>query len=554
MAGIALALGLGALGVLAGCGDREGVEVEPTWIAGEVDVVPRPERVWRDAAGTSVALDAQTMLLVEPDDAAAREAANLLQDLLRRQRLALPEIASSANAGDAAARASSILLATAGADPELGAEGYALRAAGQRVEIRATSAAGLLHGVQTLRQLLPSAIESALPEAGVDWRIPAVRIEDRPRFAWRGYMLDVSRTFFPIEFVRRTVDLMALYKMSVLHLHLTDDQGWRIESDAFPQLHELGSRWDAERAPNERGGYYTKQELRDLVAYARGRHIEIVPEIDMPGHSLAMLHAMPELACTSSPEQVRTSAEFPIVPYESGPVIHEEILCAGRERVYEVLEAVLDEVLDLFPSRWVHIGGDEAPKAEWESSWECQALVRDLGLQDMEHLHAHFTRRIERFLEARGRVLIGWDEILEASNHGDQSTRLSDAAAVMHWRDFLQEPPAGLFDRDVVQTPFTSLYFDYLFVAPRKTYEFEPVPDGATPEQARHVLGVQGNMWTGFAPGRSEAGVDRHTFPKLLAVAETGWSAKERRSWDDFATRLPAHEERLDRLGVERAG
>ena len=502
---------------------------------GDPAVIPRPLRSQVDAAGGKYAIEPGTGIRIAPDEPGIRRAAEFLAGLLGADHPIRP--VSDSAAWGAAAAGPSIRLTTLGADPGLGDEGHSLCVGPDGIELRAPAAVGLFRGVQTLRQLLPAALESGSSQPSP--RVPWVRIEDRPRFRWRGYMLDVSRTFFPPEFVHRAIEHLALYKLNVLHLHLTDDQGWRMECESHPELHEVGSRWDEERCPEERSGYYTKRELREIVAHAASRHIEVIPEIDLPGHCLAMLRALPELACPDADGAMRPRESFRITPWQIGPQIHEEILCVARERVYEVLARVLDELVEIFPSRYVHLGGDEVPKKEWEASPECRALVESLGLRGMEHLQAHFTRRMERLLADRGRILLAWDEVLAAEEAGDAATRLSPSATIMRWRDWMPEP-ALLFERDVVQTPFTALYLDYLATTLERTYTYEPVPDGLTPGQEARVLGVQGNMWTGFEVGRSEEAVDRHVFPKLLAVAETGWSARERRDWENFRARLAA--------------
>jgi hexosaminidase len=380
--------------------------------------------------------------------------------------------------------------------------------------------------------------------------VPSVRIVDQPRFAWRGFMLDVSRTFLPIETLHRWLERLALLKLSVFHLHLTDDQGWRIESERYPALHELASRFDPVRFPGERGGYYTQAELRELVAHAARLGIEIVPEIDLPGHSLALLHALPELACRLEADVPRRREEFSLHPWAVGPLIHDEVVCACDERVYPVLEAILDEVLDIFPGRWIHLGGDEVPKTEWAASALCAAFVEREGLNDLEHVQAVFTKRMEEFLARRGRRLIGWDETLVAAAHGDARTALAPDTAVMRWRDYLPDAP-GLYEQPVVQTPFSALYLDYYRFPLARAYGFEPVPGHLTAAQQANVLGVQANLWTGYPPQRSEARVDQYAFPKLAALAEVAWSPAARRDLDDFRTRYASFATRLEVLGVD---
>jgi hexosaminidase len=539
-----------ALLLIAACGDgsdeTDGDQgSEPDFVGGEVGVIPRPAEVWIDAGGSHFAFTGSARVLVEPGHPELRAAAEVLHELIAPHLPGRAPIGT--HAGERAPRGA-LLLTTRGADAGLGDEGYELVVTQAGGTLRVHSGRGALHGVQTLRQLLPPEVESAEPMREL-LEVPSVRIVDRPRFAWRGFMLDVSRTFFPIDYLHRWLELLALHKLSVFHLHLTDDQGWRIEIQAFPELHQLASRFDAERFPDERGGYYTQDELRGLVAHAQRLGIEIVPEIDLPGHSLALLHALPELACRAQPDLPRAREEFSIHPWAVGPLIHEEIVCACDERVYGVLEAILDEVFDIFPSRWVHLGGDEVPKAEWERTPLCEQYRQENGLLDFEHVQAAFTKRMEQFLAARGRTLIGWDETLAAAAHGDDRTQLAPETTIMHWRNFAPDPP-GLYDRPVVKTPFTALYLDYYTFPLARAYAYEPVPDGLTPAQEANVLGAQGNMWTGYASQRTEERVDVYVFPKLAALAELTWSPRQRRDYEDFLARYPEHQRRLEILGV----
>lgn len=536
-----------ALVSLAACGDGgdDDASRAPSYVDGEVDVVPRPARVEVDAAGSRFALDGRTRLLVEAgrDDVAA--VGETLAVLLQAHGLALGPLREQRGGTQPSA---SILLTTAGAPREYGDGAYELEITPRHITVRGADAAGVFYGVQSLRQLLPAQIEDPDAPAPPAWEVPSVRIADGPRFGWRGLMLDVSRTFFPIEFLRRYVDLLALFKMNIFHLHLTDDQGWRFESLTHPELHREGSVF---ASPAERSGYYTQQELRDLVAYARSRHIEIIPEIDMPGHVLAALHALPQLACTTAPGEQRRADEFPIHLWFDGPFVQTEILCACDERIYAVLEDVLDEVADVFPSRYVHLGGDEVPTDEWETSYLCAERFAAGDIDGGEQVQAYFTKRMEQILHARGKVLLAWDEVRSEEIAGGERTALSDSVTIMHWRDYLPAPP-GLYERDVVQTPFSALYLDYRRRTLQDVYAYEPVPGGLSAAEAAHVLGAQGNMWTGFPQGRTEERVDLHVFPKLLAIAELTWSPRERRDFADFAGRVERLTPRLDLLGVQR--
>jgi len=544
----ALLLALGALiTIAAACGDRSTGSREPLFVPGEVAIIPRPEAVWVDSGGSRFVLDADTAIIVEAGSSAADDAARLLVDLLQKAFPDSPGPRVQSGLGDVRG---AILLTSSDTDPALGDEGYELIVKQDGVVVRATGARGLLHGVQSLRQLLPPEIEGA---NAADPSLPSVRIVDRARFPWRGLMLDTSRFFLPVEYVLRTIDLLALHKMNVLHFHLSDDQGWRIESERHPELHLVGSVWDAERAPTERGGYYTRAELETIVAHARRLGVEVVPEVDMPGHTVAILRALPELACSPSPDVVRQRDEFRITPWFDGPLIHEEVLCACDERVYAFVADVLDELVAIFPSPWIHLGGDETPTAEWATSHLCAGLAAAGTIEGVEDVQAYFSHRVEELVRARGKRLLGWSEVLRNEQASAGRFALSDSFTTMHWNGITAGNPPRLFDRDVVQSPIFTLYLDwYASTSLEQVYAYEPVPDGLSPAQAAHVLGAQGNMWTGFPQQRSLERIDVHLFPKLLAIAELTWSSRERRDFADFETRRAVHERRLDALGVTR--
>lgn len=438
------------------------------------------------------------------------------------------------DAGNATRR---IVITSRGAGEQLGAEGYELTATPDKVVIRAPRAAGLFYGVQTIRQLLPPQVEDSEKTADVTWAIPAIRVVDKPRFRWRGLLMDSSRTFQPIPYLKRCVDLLALYKMNVFHWHLTDDQGWRLEIKSCPRLTSVGSKFD-ERY-NEFGGYYSQDQVRDFVAYAARRHVTVVPEIEMPGHAAAALAAYPSISCTG---------EAPVIfPFSEAlvPGLQPHNFCPGNEATFRLLERVLDEVTQLFPSRYVHIGGDEVVKDLWKACPKCQARIKSERLNNEGELQSYFVKRVERFLRTKSRTLMGWDEILEGG--------LAPRAAVMSWRGTAGGLAAIRAGHEVVFSPHTHLYLDY----PNENYPisnvyaFEPVPDGITEEQAELVLGAQGNMWTHMA--RSEDAIDRQVFPRLLALSEVVWSPRGMREFPDFLKRAELHLTRLDILGVKHA-
>ena len=435
-------------------------------------------------------------------------------------------------------------------------EAYRLNVSTTSVTLSSRTPTGLFRGIQTLRQLLPPVTTTM--------GIPTVEIVDAPRFEYRGMHLDVARHFFPVAFVKKYIDLLALYKFNTLHWHLTEDQGWRIEIKRYPKLTEVGACRKETRVGHggrrpevydgtRYCGFYTQDEIRDVVAYAKARHITVLPEIELPGHSRAALAAYPELACTPGPFEVATTWG-----------IFEEIYCP-KEETFAFLEGVLTEVMQLFPSEYIHIGGDEAPKKAWQESPIAQAVIRRENLKDEHELQSYFIRRIERFLNAHGRKLIGWDEIVEGG--------LSPTATVMYWRDRrdvglghagLSDDPARIAARSgngVIMTPNSTFYLDHYQADPageplaiggnsplEKVYAYDPVPSDFTPEMAQRVLGAQANVWTEYM--RTSDHVEYMAFPRMLAVAEVVWSAKERRDIASFMERLPAQLRLLSKLGV----
>lgn len=434
----------------------------------------------------------------------------------------------------------------------LGNEGYLLNVTPQRVVIRAPHEAGVFYGVQTLRQLFPPAIFSITPRPGIAWELPAVHIEDQPRFGWRGAMLDVSRHFMPKDFVLAFIDLLALHKLNTFHWHLTDDQGWRIEIKKYPRLTQIGAWRKQTRLGHERrsphgfdkqphGGFYTQREIREVVEYARQRHITIVPEIEMPGHAQAAIAAYPELGVKGEPLEVWT--RWGINANIFNP----------NEKTILFMQDVLAEVIKLFPGTFIHVGGDEAIKDQWKASPQVQARITELGLKDEHELQSYFIGRMDKFLTSKGRRLIGWDEILEGG--------LAPGATVMSWRGIKGGITAAKSAHDVVMAPTTHTYLDYYqskeptelpaiggFLPLETVYSFDPIPEELSAEESRRVLGAQAQIWTEYLPTPGQ--VEYMAFPRLIALSEVTWSAKERKNYPDFLARLGVHEERLQLLNV----
>ncbi|MGX5210168.1 beta-N-acetylhexosaminidase [Streptomyces violaceus] len=443
-------------------------------------------------------------------------------------------------------------------DPELGPEEYRLVSGFSGILIEGGGPAGVFWGAQTLRQLLgPDAYRRAPLGRDRVWAVPHLTIEDAPRFRWRGLMLDVARHFMPKEGVLRYLDLMAAHKLNVFHFHLTDDQGWRIEIERHPRLTEIGS-WRARTKTGHRasplweekphGGYYTRDDIREIVAYAAERHITVVPEIDVPGHSQAAIAAYPELGNT---DVIATNSLSVWDTWGINPNV-----LAPTDNTLRFYEGVFEEVLELFPSEFVHIGGDECPKDQWRRSATAQARIRELGLADEDELQSWFIGHFDAWLSARGRRLIGWDEILEGG--------LAKGAAVSSWRGYAGGIAAARAGHDVVMCPEQQVYLDHRqdpgpdepvpigwVRSLEDVYRFEPVPPELTPEEARHVLGTQANLWTEVM--EDHARVDYQAFPRLAAFAEVAWSALPAPAERDFAGfehRMTAHYRRLDALGV----
>jgi hexosaminidase len=439
----------------------------------------------------------------------------------------------------------------------LGAEGYELTVTPRQVTIRAREPAGVFYGLQTIRQLLPPEIFREARVDSVAWGIPAVRIVDRPRFSWRGAHLDVGRHFMPKEFVKKYIDLLALHKLNSFHWHLTEDQGWRLQIRKYPRLTEVGAwrtqtvvgrqgsatdsttwKFDGQR----HGGFYTQEDVREIVAYARDRFVNVLPEIEMPGHALAAIAAYPQLGVTGQPVDVGMRWG-----------VYANILNAEDSTV-AFMQDVLAEVLELFPSRFIHIGGDEADKALWKTSPRIQERIRELGLKDEHELQSWFIQRMDAFLTGKGKRLVGWDEILEGG--------LAPNATVMSWRGTAGGIEAARAGHDVVMAPTSHTYLDYYqsqnttgeplaiggYLPLETVYAFEPIPADLEAAHRGRILGAQVQVWTEYMKGPKQ--VEYMAFPRLTALAEVVWTPAGRRNYRDFLTRLDDHLQRLAILDV----
>ena len=435
-------------------------------------------------------------------------------------------------------------------DAGLMKEAYNLDVTPKGIVIEYGSGAGVFYAIQTLFQLLPEAIFADSVQRGVRWEVPCCSIEDSPRFPYRGMHLDCCLHFFDIPFLKRYIDLMALHKVNRFHWHLTEDQGWRIEIKKYPLLTEKG-QWRKETVVGSlysgiydgkpHGGFYTQEEARDLIKYAAERYVTIIPEIEIPGHSLAAISCYPELSCGLE-DHYETATRWGIF---------KQVYCP-KEETFKFLEDVFDEIIELFPSELIHIGGDECPKASWKKCPHCQALIRKLGLKDEYELQSWFIQRMEKYINAKGRQIIGWDEILEGG--------LAPNAKVMSWLGEEGGIKAAQQHHEVVMSPYPKYYLDYWQGDPdseplamggptllRTMYEYEPVPAVLTPEERRYIIGVEGCVWTEYMP--TPARVEYMAWPRMCAIAEAGWT-RAPKDWEGFTSRLETHLGRLDRLGV----
>lgn len=507
----------------------------------DLNLVPIPEKM-KSNPGQFV-INSNTAIVLSSDNQEMQNAVAIFNNLLNRAAgYKLPVTLAPASSNAIVCKINSSLSAE---------EGYKLSVQKNLIILEAKTPKGIFYGMQTLRQLLPFQIERPYL-SNTAWTIPCVEIEDEPRFAYRGLMLDVCRHFMPKEFVFKFIDMLAYHKMNIFHWHLTDDQGWRIEIKQYPRLTKIGAyrnrtlegrytspenrKWDNTRY----GGFYTQEEIKEVIAYAQKRFITVIPEIEMPGHAVAALASYPGLSCSGGPFEV-----------EGLWGVFNDIYCP-KEETFEFLENVLSEVMDLFPSEYIHIGGDEAPKLRWENCAHCQDLMKKEGLKDEHELQSYFIKRIEKFVESKGKRIIGWDEILEGG--------LAPNATVMSWRGEDGGIEAAKQDHDVIMSPNSYAYLDHYQADPKtqplaiggflplwKVYSYNPQPSSLTPSEAKHILGVQGNIWTEYIPDSNQA--EYMAFPRGAAIAEIGWSLESKRNYVDFKQRMIQQFKRYDGIG-----
>lgn len=508
------------------------------------EIVPLPNEIALQEGNPFIFSEKTKIVFPEGNEKMQRNA-DFLSEYLNLSTGIQPEVTSKE------AKSNAIVLAT-GLKNE-NPEAYRITVNNKTIKIEGASEAAVFYGIQTLRKSTPTEKNKSIAYA------PVV-INDAPRFAYRGMMLDVARHFQPVEFIKKYIDMLALHNINRFHWHLTEDQGWRIEIDSYPKLTTVGSMRDetvigkntGKYDGTPHGGFYTKEELKDVVAYAQDRYITVIPEVDLPGHMLAALAAYPELGCTGGPYEVaKTWGVF------------DDVLCAGNEATFTFLDAVLKEVVEIFPSEYIHIGGDECPKTQWEKCPRCQAKIKELGLKDHDghkaehYLQSYVTARIEKFLNGCGRRIIGWDEILEGE--------LAPNATVMSWRGMAGGIKAAQMGHDVIMTPTDYAYFDYYqskdtdkepfaiggFLPVEKVYSFEPAPETLTPDQRNHILGAQANLWTEYV--KTPEHVQYMALPRLAAMCEVQWTQPDKKDYGYFIERLPQLVSLYDALGYNYA-
>lgn len=517
----------------------------------EIAIIPEPVSVIKN---TGHFLLPENVMIQAVSTPAMKAVVDHLQ-----QRLSIPT-GSFVSSSTTAAKPTIKLILNNKTDHLLGKEGYQLSVINGLITIKANAAAGLFYGVQTLLQLFPKEIEAKELVKDVKWEIPCVEIIDYPRVGWRGLMFDVARHFFTKQEVKQYIDAMARYKFNVLHLHLTDDEGWRIEIKGLPKLTEIGA-WNVKKTgtfgdfipptpdePRTYGGFYTQEDLKEIIKYAQERFVNILPEIDVPGHSLAVIASYPELSCTPGADQYRVRSGEKIMDWSRGApptALIDNTLCPANEKVYEFLDTVITQVAALFPFEYIHMGGDEAPRNFWVKNPAILDLMKREGLKNMDQVQGYFEKRVQKIVESKGKKFMGWDEILD----GD----LSSSAAIMSWRGTKYGIEAAKKKHEVVMSPTTYAYLDYMqsdvLFEPKvyaslrlsTAYEFDPIPAGVNPI---YIKGGQANLWTEQVYNIRQA--EYMTWPRGMAIAESVWSPKEKKNWNSFFAKVEQHFKRLD--------
>ncbi|MCF6240954.1 MAG: family 20 glycosylhydrolase [Bacteroidales bacterium] len=515
----------------------------------EISIIPKPVHLKKENSYFKV--NKNTQIYIDTNSASLKNIAGFLVASFKKASGFEPEIVSVNDLS----QKNNFITFKLSKQKLKNTEAYTLKVDKKGIIVEAETPVGLFYGLQTIYQLMPPEIFSE-GNLKLPFAIQAVSIIDYPRFSYRGMHLDVSRHFFSKEFIKKYIDLIALHKMNTFHWHLVDDQGWRVEIKKYPKLTEIGA-WRVNRnnvswrerppaRPGEKatyGGFYTQDDIREIVKYAQDRYITIIPEIEMPAHVLSAIAAYPYLSCTGDSISVPTGGIYQV----------NAIYCAGRETTFEFLENVLSEVMELFPSHYIHIGGDEANKEPWKKCSYCQKRIKNEGLKNVEELQSYFIKRIEKFLIAHGRELIGWDEILEGG--------LAPEATVMSWRGIAGGITAAQQGHDVIMTPGEYCYFNHYQGDPRiepeanrgyttlkKVYAYEPVPKKLNEEEGKHILGAQANVWTEFI--LSPEHVEYMVLPRMAALAEVVWSPKDSLNWDDFNKRVQTQFKRYECLGL----
>jgi len=521
----------------------------------QIAIIPQPVKVVANAGHFSLP---QTIVIATPSGPEMKQVIAFLSDRLSTPT-GIPVSVANSN-GKAAIQ----LILNKKEDNIIGKEGYNLSVTPTNIIIKANSPAGLFYGVQTLVQLFPKEIESKSLVSNIKWEAPCVDILDYPRFGWRGLMFDVARHFFTKEDVEKYIDEMVRYKYNLLHLHLTDDEGWRIEIKSLPKLTEVGA-WNVKKVgyfgtfsvpkpdePRNYGGFYTQDDIKEIVQYAKDRFVNILPEIDVPGHSLAAIAAYPELSCSGGVKNIGVASGEEIKDWDTHTALYDDNLCPANENVYTFLDKVLTEVAKMFPFEYIHMGGDETFKTFWEKSDAVKALMKKEGLKNMEEVQSYFEKRVEKIVESKGKKFMGWDEILEGG--------LAPNAMVMSWRGMEGGIKAAKMGHDVVMSPTDFAYIDYMqgdsAIEPhiyatlrlKKSYQFEPLPDGV---DQKYIKGGQANLWTEQVYNMRHA--EYMTWPRAFAIAEDVWSQKENKNWNNFVTRVEKHFARYDVAKIKYA-